>query len=335
MIRKNSGLPPRVYLKHSAYYLVTLQNKWQRLCAEKDGLPAMYRALAAFVDSDATKDRMPAVIGRWYDSKLEAEEWSTEKNRQDQKRIADYMADEFDELKPSQVTTPLCAAYLKAFIKQPRTYNLHRTMLRQVLSFAALEGLRSGANPVDDVPRRKTEGRHRVVTDAEVAALKAAAIQSRRNGKAMVRMIELAMLTGQRIGDVIKLRWQDITDAGILITQGKGKGKVKLLIEWSPALRAVIEDCADGGDKIGHVLKSERKTGYRYSGVRSGWVRLCERAGIEDLNIHDLRGRAGVDALLEAGEDMRAAQKLLGHKSEAMTRHYTEGKFHKRTKPAR
>lgn len=33
MIRKNSGLPPRVYAKHNAYYLVTLANKWVRLCA--------------------------------------------------------------------------------------------------------------------------------------------------------------------------------------------------------------------------------------------------------------------------------------------------------------
>jgi hypothetical protein len=44
MNRKN-GLPPRVYLKHGAYYLVTLAGKWVRLCGEKEGLPAMYRAL--------------------------------------------------------------------------------------------------------------------------------------------------------------------------------------------------------------------------------------------------------------------------------------------------
>lgn len=42
-----------------------------------------------------------------------------------------------------------------------------------------------------------------------------------------------------------------------------------------------------------------------------------------------------MDAPLEAGDDLRQAQKLLGHKSEAMTRHYTEGKYHKRVKPAR
>lgn len=336
MIRKNSGLPPRVYLKHGGYYLVTLQNKWVRLCGERDGLPAMYRALAAFVDADATKDRMPAVIQRWYDSKVEAGDWSTQKNRDDQKRIADQMAAEFDQIKPGQVTTPICATYLKAFTSQARTYNLHRTMLRQVLSFAALEGLRSGANPVDDVPRRKTQGRHRVVTDDEVKALKAAALLQPRNGRALAQMIELAMLTGQRIGDVIRLQWQDVTPAGLLFDQGKGQGRTKLLVKWSPALRAAIDACANG-ERLGHVLKSERGTGYTYGGIRSSWVRLCERAKVADLHIHDLRGRAGVDALLDehGEEDMRAAQKLLGHKSEGMTRHYVEGKYHRRVKPSR
>ncbi|XP_022710838.1 uncharacterized protein LOC111273409 [Varroa jacobsoni] len=336
MIRKNSGLPPRVYLKHGAYYLVTLENKWKRLCAEKEGLRAMYLALAAFVDADATKDRMPAVVARWYESKVESGDWTGQKQKDDQKRVADHMAAEFDEIRPAQVTTPMCAAYLKEFLPKARTYNLHRTALRQVLSFAALEGLRAGANPVDDVPRRKTPGRHRVVTDAEIAALKKAALSQPRNGRALVQMIELAMLTGQRIGDVIRLRWQDVTKAGLLFDQGKGQGRTKLLVKWSPTLRAAIAACATG-DKIGHVLKSERGTGYTYGGLRSSWDRLCERANIDDLHIHDLRGRAGVDALLddEGEEDIKAAQKLLGHKSEGMTRHYVEGKYHKRVKPSR
>lgn len=143
-------------------------------------------------------------------------------------------------------------------------------------------------------------------------------------------------LSRQRIGDVIVLRWQDVTEQGLLIDQGKGQGRAKLPVKWSPALRAVIAACGKRGDEIGHVLKSERGTGYTYDGLRHSWDRLCKRAGIEDLNIHDLRGRAGVDALLnnEGEEDIRAGQRLLGHKSEGMTRHYVEGKYHRRVKPS-
>jgi integrase len=334
MIRKNSGLPPRVYIKHNAFYLVTLANKWVRLCALKDGLPEMHRALARIYDTEVKRELMPGVISRWYDSKLP--EWA-EKTATDQKRIADQMAEAFAEFEPAQVTTPVCAKYLSTFAAKKRTYNMHRTTLRQVLAFAALEGLREGHNPIDNVPTKKLDGRHRVVTDEEVEALKEAAALQPRNGHALIQMMDLALLTGQRIGDVIGLRWQDVTDKGLLFDQGKGQGRTKLLVKWSPALRAAIAACGKRSDKIGHVLKSERGTGYTYGGLRSSWVRLCERAKIEDLHIHDFRGRAGVDALLdeEGEEDIKAAQKLLGHKSEAMTRHYTEGKYHKVVKPSR
>lgn len=327
MIRKASGLPPRVYLKHSAYYLVTLAGKWERLCSEREGLPAMYRALAAFVDADSSKDRMPAVIGRWLDDKRS--NWAP-KTARDQERIAKLMGESFAEFSPEQVTTPVCAKYLKDYSITPRTYNLHRTMLRQVLAFAALEGLREGHNPIDNIPAKTLEQRKRWVSDAEVTALKKAALQASRNGAALVQMIDLALLTGQRIGDVIKMRWQDVTDAGVVVIQQK-TGE-RLLIEWSPALRAAIEACARG-DKIGHVLKTQSGRGYRYSGIRSAWVRACARASIEDLNIHDLRGRAGMDA--RDSDGLESAKDLLGHKSLKMTEHYVDGKAPRKAKPSR
>lgn len=83
----------------------------------------------------------------------------------------------------------------------------------------------------------------------------------------------------------------------------KGKGRVRILIEWTPALKAAVDACAEGTDRIGHLLKTTRKGKaaaggkYSYWGIRSAWVRACERAKIDpkDLHIHDMRGRAGVD----------------------------------------
>jgi hypothetical protein len=51
-----------------------------------------------------------------------------------------------------------------------------------------------------------------------------------------------------------------------------------------------VEACAEGREKQGPLLKTQSGLPYRYAGIRSAWVRACERAGIEDLNIHDLRG---------------------------------------------
>lgn len=327
MIRKASGLPPRVYAKHGAFYFVTLERKWVRLCRVSDGIPAMYEALAQILKADNTRDLMPAVIGRWIEARTP--EWSA-KTKKLHDWLAESMKEAFADFAPAQVNTPACAAYLKEFASTPRTYNMHRTMLRQVLAFAALEGLREGFNPIDNVPTKTLTGRKRMVTDAEIAALKAAALQQSRNGKALVQMIDLALITGQRIGDLLKMRWQDVTEAGLMVQQEK-TGE-RLLIEWSPALRAAVEACARG-DKIGHVLKTQSGKGYRYAGIRSAWVRACERAGIEDLHIHDLRGRAGMDA--RDGGDMEAAKALLGHKSIRMTEHYVDGKAPRKARPSR
>jgi hypothetical protein len=130
-----SDMPRRVYLRHGAYYFVTLAGKWIKLSRQSEGLPAMYRALAALTEREANSDRMPAVITRWLDSKRP--EWA-EKTATDQERIADDMAEAFAEFKPADVTTPVCAEYLRRYVATPRTHNLHRTMLRQVLAFAAL-----------------------------------------------------------------------------------------------------------------------------------------------------------------------------------------------------
>jgi integrase len=144
-------------------------------------------------------------------------------------------------------------------------------------------------------------------------------------------MIDLALITGQRISDVIAWQWDDVHEDGLRVTQGKTKER--LLIEWTRPLRRVVEACAEGREKEGPLLKTQSGLPYRYAGIRSAWVRACERAGIEDLNIHDLRGRAGVDKLQRDG--LEGAKDLLGHRSIKMTEHYVDGKSERRVKSGR
>lgn len=327
MTRKN-GLPRRVYLRHGAYFYVRpADEKWMRLSAERDGLPAMLRALADVTDSERHSDRMPAVITRWLATKKS--DWA-DKTAVDNERAAAEIAEAFADGTPRLVTTVHVDQYLNRYTGTPRTYNLHRSILRQVLAYAARGGLREGFNPVDNIPQMTLEGRKRWVTDEDVKLLKAAALQQTRNGEALVQMIDLALLTGLRISNLIKLRWQDVTKDGLSVQVVK-KGP-RLLIEWTPALRAAIKAC-ERGDKIGHVLKTQTGTGYRYSGIRSAWVRACARAELEDLNIHDLRGRAGMDK--RDADGLESAKDLLGHRSIKTTEHYVDGKAPRRVKPAR
>jgi integrase len=323
-------LPRRVYERHGAWYYVDADGKWHKLARVRQGLPAMYRALAELTDTAAGTELMPAVIVRWLDSKRG--DWSTEVAK-DQERVAALLSKRFADLAPAQVTAKHCRDYLKPLAAKARTHNMHRTMLVEVLSFAAADGLREGHNPATDTKRIKTKQRVRIVVDDEIEALRKAALDLGEACSAVPLMLELALLTGQRISDLIGITWSSVADDGVRIVQEKTGAR--LLIEWSPALRAAVDACADKWGRTGHLLKSAHGKGWSYAGIWKQFNLARNAAGVEGLRIHDLRGRAGVDALLANDEDVRAAQRLLGHKGEAMTRRYTDGKYHRRAKPPR
>lgn len=305
-------LPKCVYLKHGAYWYVK-RNKWHRLCDERRGLSAMYRALASFSEAEHMRDFMPAIITRWLDSRELASS-----TREDYERYCSWLAAEFAGMLPESVTTKTCADALRKITK-PRTFNMHRTILRQVLSFAAMEGLRDGHNPVDDIPAKPSKVRKRLVLDAEVEAIRKAGA-THRNGEVLGQMLDLALLTAQRIGDLLGLRWQDVREDGIYFRQQK-TGK-ELIVQWSPRLRAAVAQCARRG-KIGHLLKTQTDGRYTYRGIKSAWERACAEAGVEDLNIHDLRRRALMDTRKRLGSE--AAQRLAAHSDPRQTADYTDG----------
>lgn len=328
MTRRN-GLPARVYLRNGRYFYVDLQGKWHALTRESAGLPAMYRAHAALLDGEVSGDLLPAVITRWADAKIQAGEWR-ESTQDDMRRVTSQLAAAWAEFRPDQVTTPEAVRYLKAFLAKPRTYNLHRGTLRQVLSYAALEGLRAGHNPIDDIPQRKMPKRVRIVTPAEIDAMVAALMQAKRGGPAHVRMLGLCLKTGQRISDILECRAQQCTDEGIEFDQGKTGAA--LVVEWDDELRELVTQCFEGRDQVGYLLVQGTGKPYTYSGVHSAWVRAMGRAGIEGLHVHDLRGEAGARLTDMLGP--YAAQLLLGHTSVTMTEAYTRNKTRRRAKPA-
>jgi len=345
---KRDGLPKRVYIKHGAYYFVDHANKWHRLCAVRDGLPDMYRRLAAVTEILKREGMMSEAVQEWLDDPRN--KWSP-KHRTEHEAMGIVIAESFREFHASEVTEADCAEFLERWAEQgkARMHNRYKSCLGQILRKAALKGWRTGDNPAREVPGMSTPGRKQIITDDDVARLKKAALVGEDgrptiSGPALVKMIDLALLTGQRIGDVLKMRWQDVTDAGLYVEQGKGKGRVRILIEWTTALRSAIDACAEGTDRVGHLLKKGRQgskkatapgSAYTYSGIRSAWVRACERANIDvgSFHIHDMRGRAGVDKAEADGKE--ATQKLLGHANMRTTEHYIEGKTIAKVKPAK
>lgn len=63
------------------------------------------------------------------------------------------------------------------------------------------------------------------------------AFRAKASGRTLL-IFELALGTGQRIGDVLKMRWSDIDGDGINVTQGKTGAR--LWVPFTPSLQAIL-----------------------------------------------------------------------------------------------
>jgi integrase len=130
--------------------------------------------------------------------------------------------------------------------------------------------------------------------------------------------VRLALGTGLRRSDLVKLRWNDLKGDHFQVCQQKTGEPVmvgctqELLAELATMPR--IADTIIVGDRGDAITAASL----------SRMVRLQLRAmGVAGLSIHGLRKNAGV-AIAEAGGTEREIMARLGHKTPQMAAHYTK-----------
>lgn len=341
-MKKDRDLPPRVFAKGACYYLVRAEGKkriWTKLCRLRDGLPAVYAALATLTATDAMQDRMPGLIGKW---QTEVMPRHAEKTRADETAMGRIIAESFVEFTNiAQITPPDVAEFLRPLRAKPRTHNGYRAHLRELMRYAIELGLRpAGSNPVTDVPALTLKPRRRYISDSELRRIKVAAHHSdddkrTRSGPMLCALIDMAYLTGQRIGDLLSLEWSQVKDAGILFQPAKTKASTgaAVLIEWTPKLLDLIARLKalrkERRGFVAQVFTTQTGQPYGYWGASSAWKRAVNRAGVKGVHFHDLRAKALTD--VDEARGIGAARTMGAHSTEAQTADYVRGKRAKRT----
>lgn len=357
--KKASPLPSRVYEKNGAWYFVDIRRKWHKLCRVSEGLTALYTALAAInrdLDERQT-NTMPALIDAWLLAKLGS---YAAKTQEEYRRMATFIRSEFDDqwlvadVEPKDV-----ARFLdKHFDGKPNASNKYRALLSVMFTYAVRKGLRN-ANPVTEVAGAPEKKRDRYITDAELEAVRSAALLGNDNkptpsGLAIVALIDLAYLTAQRIGDLLALNWADVSGEGIIFHPSKtvNSSGVRMLVEMTPDLQTILDSAKAGKVKaIGPVICTQSGGRFTYSGAQTAWKRACRRArhwyenacGVNNqtpeasflvgMHFHDLRAKALTDKRRQEGA--AAAQALAGHTTAEMTAHYTKAREIERVSPVR
>lgn len=360
---RSPELPPRVYPKGRWYYLVTAEGKkrvWTKLTRIQDGIPALYRKLADLKARDVAPDRMPMLVTDWL---AEVSVTRGDKQQANDKWVMNTISNAFAEFRAREVATPDCLRFLSQWKKRPaewddakqgpwkkrpRTHNEMRAGLLELMRYA--EGKEHqgvtfrdpGTNPVASIKTMPTPARTRYPTDSELRRIKVAAFygadgKRTRMGPTLAALIDLAYLTGQRISDLLDLRWTKraaLNDAGeveapYIAAEGlyfqpsktAGTTGAKVLIQWTPRLKDTIARIeAIGRRNLRWVITSQEAQRYEYEAFKSAWSRAVKRSGVKGLTFHDLRAKALTDT--EERQGMKAAQTKGTHSTEQQTKDY-------------
>lgn len=127
------------------------------------------------------------------------------------------------------------------------------------------------------------------------------------------RALILALHTGQRQGDLLRLTWGNYN--GSLITLRQGKTDRKVEIPCTKALRRML-DKMDRSAAVVLATKTGRPWKPRY--FKAQWEAASKKAGITELHFHDLRGTA-VTMLAEAGCTTPQIAAITGHSLKTVT----------------
>jgi integrase len=132
------------------------------------------------------------------------------------------------------------------------------------------------------------------------------------------RALILALHTGQRQGDLLRLTWGNYDGSLISLRQGKhryDKPARKVEIPCTKALKNML-DSLDRTTVVVLTTKTGMPWKERY--FKAQWEAASKQAGIIDLHFHDLRGTA-VTMLAEAGCTVPQIASITGHSLRRVT----------------
>lgn len=300
-------LPARMYQRGPSYYLVT-KGQWTNLGRDYVQALLEYARLSDPKKSNAMADLIDKVLDYIEPAKA--------KNTMLQYRAAGESLKGFlREFEPSQVLPKHVAAIKMHMAGTPNMANRVISVLRVVFNYA-LEWQLVDNNPCTGIRRHREATRDRYITDKEFQALMSHCSDYMR------AIFEMCYLTGQRIGDVLKIRTNDITADGIEFRQQKTGAK--LIVTMTPDIQAAIDRAkALPRKKRGDTLLCTRDgKPVSYDTCKDAFRKVRQAAGIENVKIHDLRAKS----LTDADDEGKDAQKLGGHTDARMTARYLRGR---------
>lgn len=217
---------------------------------------------------------------------LKSREWQklAERTKKDWRHHLSDFRDEFGDWRTSIFEDPRIAqdmADWRDAHPSVRQGQMRMEVVSRLFSWARARGF-TRANPTEPLERIYKVDRSDVIwTDDELSAV------LEKSNPALQFAIRLAVETGLRQGDLIRLPWSAVSDLSIQYTTAKRKKPV--IIPVTPALRDLLAEIPKASPI---VLLSSTGRAWTSDGLRTSFAKAKKRAGIDGKRWHDFRGTA-------------------------------------------
>ena len=320
--QSNHDDPPRFHRKGKIWYHVsgTAPRTWTKLSADRGEALRLWAQREGVREDESTK--LFSVVARRYVREVFPTK-SIQTRKDNEKELANLL--KVFGLVPMDAIAPMHIRQymdIRGEVAKVRA-NREKALFSHIFNKAREWGYTALQNPCQGVKGFKETGRSRYITDEEFAQVKAHAHFT------VVDAMDLALLTGQRPADVLKLKRSDIRDGALWILQNKTAHR--LGVEVTGELAGVIA-------KIGgrprtaidaYLVQDENGQPLSLFQLRSRFEKARRLAKV-DFQFRDIRAKAATDT-----GDLAHSQTLLGHKNRQMTEHYVKSRIGERVKPLR
>jgi integrase len=206
-----------------------------------------------------------------------------------------------DDIKPVHVRNYLDRRSAKVLA------NREVAVLSVIFNWAREKGLTSAANPCDGVRRNPETPRDVYVQDEAFEAVYGHAVEEMKD------MMDLAEITSQRPGDVLRMTRTLMRDGCLWVKQAKTSAFLGIKIEGD--LKVVLDRIFARPRKVQSVYLFAREDGQRFTYWQMyGRFKKARKAAGATWQLRDLRAKSVTDE-----DDLRKASQRAGHANEHIT----------------
>ena len=320
--QSNYDDPPRFHKKGRVWYHVsgTLPRLWTKLSSDRAEALRLWAQRESVPEDDSTK--LFSIVAKRYVREVFPSK-SIQTRKGNDKELANLLKVfahmPIDAIAPMHVREYMDIRGQAAKVRA----NREKALLSHIFNKAREWGYTALQNPCQGVKGFKETGRSRYITDSEFDQVKAHAHFT------VIDAMDLALLTGQRPADVLKLKRTDIRDGALWIVQNK-TGQ-RLGVEVTGELASVIARIDERPRQAisAWLIQDENGQPLTQCALRSRFDKARALAKV-DFQFRDIRAKAATDT-----GDLAHSQTLLGHKNRDMTEHYVRARVGERVKPLR